>query len=114
MSDDYSEIDDYCKKHNIKPAEDAIKVFKEGFAKAMSEQTTVEFENCTAAFTKCPSCATTSALLEKAVEALEQARVMATNAFLYNDGKSIIAASDFKEIQDFINDELTELTAQKG
>jgi hypothetical protein len=92
MSDDYSEIDDYCKKHNIKPAEDAIKVFKEGFAKAMSEQTTVEFENCTAAFTKCPSCATTSALLEKAVKALEH------------------YANDFKN-GDLARNVLTELTA---
>lgn len=32
-----NEMQEYCEKHNIKPAEDAIKVFKEGFEKGMSE-----------------------------------------------------------------------------
>jgi len=37
--------------------------------------------------------------LQQYREALERGRIMATEAYLNQDGKSIVAASDFKEIE---------------
>lgn len=42
-------------------------------------------------------------------EALDHARIMATEAYLDQDGKSIVAASDFKDIEQFILQALAEL-----
>lgn len=36
------------------------------------------------------------------LDAIKQARIMATEAYLSQDGRSIIAASDFKDIEQFL------------
>lgn len=50
--------------------------------------------------------------MNKLVEALHRARIMATEAYLDQDGKSIIAASDFKDIEQFLLQALAEYHAE--
>ena len=53
--------------------------------------------------------ASNSKYIPQLVAALKQARIMATEAYLDQDGKSIIAASDFKDIELFLLDALNNL-----
>jgi hypothetical protein len=55
-----------------------------------------------------------NALIDTLVEALEGARIMATEAYLDQDGRSIIAASDFKDIEQLLLQALAEARKWKG
>ena len=46
---------------------------------------------------------------EQARDALEQLRIMGTEGYLGQDGKSIVVASDFQDIQDFAQQALNNL-----